>query len=88
MSRAERRAAERKLRGIDRDRKREAETLRRQAVALRVSTPAPGETVAEALAAVETFLAVKEADPLYQVVGRHALDELRGLRDDLRARAG
>lgn len=60
------------------------EQLRAQAAAIRASSPAPDETPAEALAAVEASIRDLEA-PEYALVAGGALEELRAFRAELLA---
>lgn len=57
-----------------------------QARSIRATTPAPGETVAEALRALEAGIRDIEAMPTADIVAGPALAELRALREDLARR--
>jgi len=90
VNRAQRRQAARQplLVAIERadaaQRQAEAD-LEAQAIAIAESIPAPGETVAESLAALTRGIADLEANPMSSVVAGPALAVLRRRRDELAA---
>ncbi len=95
MNRAERRRGARRgpspivaaVKGAEAARARAEADLWAQAHEIRLTSPSPGETPAEALAAVDAFLAELDG-PQYEFVAGRAIDELRLLRADLLARLG
>lgn len=89
MNRAERRRLRKPLAAladVELERKRLEAQLLEQAKSIRARSPFPGETVADALRAVERTIA-DLSGPQHRLVAGPALEELRGLRDDLAARA-
>ena len=87
MNRAQRRAAARNphvraIEALEEHRAELAEQLRQQALEIRRTTPTPGETTAQALEALEAFIAQSSGDGSELVAGP-ALEVLRAHRDDL-----
>jgi hypothetical protein len=87
MNRAQRRSTERRLSGIERQRVALEEDLRSQAAAIRAAGPGPGETLDEAIAALDASIA-DLSGPEWLLVATSAVAELRAYRDDLVARKG
>jgi hypothetical protein len=95
VNRAERRRGARQgtppivkaVQGAEAARARAEADLWAQAHDIRLTSPSPGETPAEALAAVDAFLAELDG-PQYEFVAGRAIDELRLLRTDLLTRLG
>jgi hypothetical protein len=85
VNRAERRAAARnphvrRIAAVEDHRIDLAEQLRQQALEIQRTTPGPGETTAEALAALEAFIAGMAG---HELLAGPALAVLRAHRDDL-----
>lgn len=97
MNRQQRRAAERAgrpitatgvaLADVDAQLRARSDALLEHAQEIRRSVPYPGDTLAESLALVEETIR-ELASPVHSLVAGAALDELRGLADDLRRRVG
>lgn len=87
MNRAQRRAAARnphvaRIVALEDHRIQLAEQLRLRAVEIRRTTPTPGETTADAIAALDAFMSELSANGS-ELVAEPALAELRSHRADL-----
>lgn len=82
MNRQQRRSAERRLQGVERTRVSLEEELRLQAVELCSSVPGPGETIDQAIEALEAGI-LDLSEPRWGLVAGPAVAELVECRDAL-----